>query len=68
VLVKQFADRQLRVPPAVVHYLTARMERSFAACRRVVDLLDHHALASGRAITTALAREVLARLDGERSA
>lgn len=59
VLVKQFADRQLRVPPAVVHYLTARMERSFAACRRVVDLLDQRALASGRAINTALAREVL---------
>ena len=65
VLVKQFADRQLRVPPAVVHYLTARMERSFAACRRIADLVDHHALASGRPITTALAREVLARLDGE---
>jgi len=65
VLVKQFADRQLRVPPAVVHYLIARMERSFAACRRVVDLLDQRALASGRPITTTLAREVLARLDGE---
>ncbi len=65
VLIKQFADRQLRVPPAVVHYLTARMERSFAACRRVVDLLDQRALASGRPITTALAREVLAHLEGE---
>jgi chromosomal replication initiation ATPase DnaA len=59
VLVKQLADRQLRVPPAVVHYLTARMERSFAACRRVVDLLDQLALASGRPINTALARDVL---------
>ncbi len=59
VLVKQFADRQLRVPPAVVHYLVARMERSFAACRRIVDLLDHLALASGRPITTTLARDVL---------
>jgi chromosomal replication initiation ATPase DnaA len=65
VLVKQFADRQLRVPPAVVHYLTARMERSFAACRRVVDLLDQRALASGRPVTTTLAREVLAHLEGE---
>jgi chromosomal replication initiation ATPase DnaA len=59
VLVKQFADRQLRVPPSVVHYLAARMERSFAACRRVVDLVDQRALASGRPINTALAREVL---------
>lgn len=65
VLLKQFADRQLRVPPAVVHYLIARLERSFAACRRVVDLLDQRALASGRRINTALAREVLAAM-GER--
>lgn len=64
VLVKQLADRQLRVPPAVVHYLVARMERSFAACRRVVDLLDHRALVSGRPINTALARDVL-RLMGD---
>jgi chromosomal replication initiation ATPase DnaA len=59
VLVKQFADRQLRVPPAVVHYLVARMERSFAACRRVVDLVDRLALVRGRPINIALARDVL---------
>ncbi len=59
VLIKQLGDRQLRVPPAVVHYLVARMERSFAACRRVVDLVDGMALASGRPINMTLARDVL---------
>ncbi|MFW5834157.1 MAG: HdaA/DnaA family protein [Pseudomonadota bacterium] len=63
VLVKQFADRQLRVPPAVVHYLVTRMERSFVAARRVVQVLDAHALASRRPITVALAREALGWLD-----
>lgn len=65
VLVKQFADRQLRVPPAVVHYLAVRMERSFAACRRVVDLVDRLALTRARTINQGLARDVLALLNGD---
>ena len=35
-LVKLFADRQLAPDPAVVDYLAVRIERSFAAVRRVV--------------------------------
>ncbi len=66
VLVKQLADRQLRVAPSVVHYLVARMERSFVAARRLVMLLDAHALAHRRPITVALAREALGWL-GERN-
>jgi chromosomal replication initiation ATPase DnaA len=66
VLVKQFGDRQLRVPPGVVHYLVMRMERSFVAARRVVEVLDAHALSSGRPITVALAREALGWLDHDR--
>ncbi len=61
VLVKLFADRQLRPPPAVVSFLVARMERSYAAARTMVATLDKHAMASGRAITVPLAREVLER-------
>ncbi len=59
VLVKQFADRQLRVAPGVVAYLVARIERSFAAVRRVVEALDAAALADRRNITVALARDAL---------
>lgn len=59
VMVKQFADRQLRVSPEVIAYLVPRLERSLAAVRRVVDALDKAALAGQRGITIPLAREVL---------
>ncbi|MGE0256088.1 MAG: DNA replication protein [Alphaproteobacteria bacterium] len=59
VLVKLFADRQLRVAEEVVAMLVARIERSFAAAAAAVDALDRAALAGGRAVTPALVREVL---------
>ncbi len=63
ILIKHFMDRQIRVDPAVVTYLLGRMERSFAAARRVVAALDLAGLAEKRGITVPLAREVLRRLD-----
>lgn len=63
VLLKQFSDRQLDVEPHVIAYLSARMERSMATARRLVEELDRASLAAGRAITRALAGEVLARID-----
>ncbi len=62
VMVKQFADRQVRVAPDVVAFLVPRLERSLAAVRDVVAALDGAALAEGRAITVPLARQVLHRL------
>ncbi|MBM3558706.1 MAG: DNA replication protein, partial [Alphaproteobacteria bacterium] len=59
VLVKLFADRQLRIGEEVVALLVGRMERSFAAAVGAVDALDRAALAGGRAVTPALVREVL---------
>lgn len=59
VLVKLFADRQVTVPPNLIPYLLARIERSIAAARQVVARLDAAALARGRPITRALAAEVL---------
>ena len=59
VLVKLLADRQLRVGVAVVEYVLARMERSFAAAGELVDKLDRLALAEKREITVPLARRVL---------
>jgi len=58
-IVKQLADRQLRVEPDVLAYLLARMERSFAAARRLVDALDRASLRAGRPIRLPLARTVL---------
>ncbi len=64
VLVKLFADRQLRVGPEVISYLVARMERSLAAARGLVAALDARALAARRGITVPLARAVLEELAG----
>lgn len=62
-LVKQFADRQLRVEPGVIDYLLSRMERSFASARRLVEALDRASLRARRPIGLGLAREVLASLE-----
>lgn len=59
VLVKLFADRQLRVDEALVAYLLARTERSLSAVRALVDILDREALRRQRPITRMLAAEVL---------
>ncbi len=63
VLVKLFADRQLRVGPDVLAFLLARMERSFAAARALVAAIDEAALAQRREISVALARAVMAMAD-----
>ncbi|MBK1697518.1 HdaA/DnaA family protein [Rhodovibrio salinarum] len=59
VLIKLFADRQLRVAPEVVRFLLLRMERSFAEAERIVDALDAASLAERKEITVPLARQVL---------
>jgi len=58
-IVKFCADRQLAVDEAVVSYLATRIERSYAALRKAVELLDSEALRLGRPVTRALAAELL---------
>jgi chromosomal replication initiation ATPase DnaA len=58
-IVKFCADRQLAVDETVVSYLATRIERSFAAARQAVELLDTEALRLGRPVTRALAAELL---------
>jgi len=58
-IVKFCADRQLTVDEAVVGYLANRIERSYAAARDTVAILDREALRMGRPITRALASEIL---------
>jgi chromosomal replication initiation ATPase DnaA len=58
-IVKFCADRQLAVDEAVVSYLATRIERSYAAARQAVELLDSEALRLGRPVTRALAAELL---------
>ena len=58
-IVKFCTDRQLGVDESVVSYLTTRIERSYAAVRQTVELLDSEALRLGRPVTRALAAELL---------
>jgi chromosomal replication initiation ATPase DnaA len=62
ILVKHFADRQVRVSRAVIAYLIRRMERSFAAARSLAAHLDAAALRGGTAVTIPLARKIVAQL------
>jgi chromosomal replication initiation ATPase DnaA len=59
VLVKLFRDRQITVPPNLIAYLAPRIDRSIGAARDIVARLDARALADSRAITRALAAEML---------
>jgi len=65
VLVKHFADRQLRVPPQVIGYIVPRMERSFAMAAALAARLDELALAAGRGVSLAFAREALAEFGAD---
>lgn len=57
-IVKLCLDRQLNVDEALVNYVASRIERSFAAARKAVALLDAEALRRGRPVTRALAAEL----------
>jgi len=58
-IVKFCADRQLAVDEQVVSYLATRLERSYAAARQAIELLDSEGLRQGRPVTRALASELL---------
>lgn len=61
-LVKQFDDRQLVVSATLIPYLVARIERSAAAVRDVVDRIDHAALQARKPVSQKLAARVLDNL------
>ena len=58
-IVKFCADRQLAVDEQVVSYLATRLERSYAAARQAIEVLDSEGLRQGRPVTRALASELL---------
>lgn len=62
ILVKHFADRQLRVEPEIIAYLVPRMERSFATAAALAGRLDMLALSAHRPAGLGLARRALEEL------
>lgn len=65
VLVKHFADRQLKVEADVVGYMVKRMERSMEAARELVAAIDALALAERRNVTVPLVRRAIGRTTPE---
>ncbi len=58
VLVKQFSDRQILPSLDVIKYILRRMERSYAAARKIVNEIDALALSEKKPITIPLVRKV----------
>ncbi|HLU92455.1 MAG TPA: DnaA/Hda family protein [Pedomonas sp.] len=59
-LVKQFRDRGLDVPPDVIDFLMPRLERHYGRIHAVVEAIDLTALEKRRPVTVPLVRQVLA--------
>ena len=57
-LVKLSADCQLVLDESVVSYLVNRIDRSFAAARTAIQILDDEAMRRHRPVTRALAIEL----------
>ena len=53
------ADRGIAVPGDVADYLVPRIERSYVAVERVVELIDRALLSHHRRITVPMARRTL---------
>ena len=64
VMVKLFADRQIRIEADVVAYAALHCEQSLEAVADFVAAVDEAALAEGRRITRPLAAQTLAGLPG----
>jgi chromosomal replication initiation ATPase DnaA len=59
VLIKLFSDRQLQIAPEVPAFVISRIERSFAALHRAVDLIDQISLSLKRPVTVHLVSSIL---------
>ena len=59
VLVKLFADRQIKVPPNLIGYMLQHMDRSIAVARDLVAALDARSLAEHRPVSRAMAADLL---------
>ncbi len=68
VMVKLFADRQIRIEAEVVAYAALHCEQSLEAVSRFVAAVDEAALAEGRRITRPLAAKTLAAFSEEKPA
>lgn len=59
VMRKQFADRQLLVDDEIISYLAARIERTLAKVKTLVEILDKNALSEQKKITIPFVKKLL---------
>ena len=59
IIVKQFADRQVKISEKVVNYIMKNTERSFSAIRALVSKIDEISMAEKKKITTAIVKKAL---------
>ena len=59
VLVKLFADRQIAVDESTIAYMLARMERSAAFARLIVEAVDRRSLQEGAGVTRGFVARIL---------
>lgn len=62
VIAKLFADRQITPKADVIPYMIRRIDRSFAAAQRAVEMLDTASLVQKRALTRNLAAATLDKM------
>lgn len=58
-LLKIFMDRQLQLPPHILHYILQRMERSYAGIQNLVHHIDHVSLSLHKSITIPLIKSIM---------
>ena len=63
ILAKLFVDRQLAPDPAIIDYLSKRIERTGGAAAAVVEAIDQMALSKRTPINLSHARKVIEKLD-----
>lgn len=59
VIAKLLTDRHIRAEDGLIPYLAKRIERSWKAAERMVEMLDYASLSGKRRVSVALARELL---------
>ena len=64
-MLKLFNDRQITPSQELLNYPLKNMQRSFSYARKLVEEIDNISLAKKRAISIAIAKEVIASLDSD---
>ena len=67
VILKQFDDKQIKVSPEFVTFVSKRINRSFDSIREFVNLIDQVGLKRKRDITIPIASELIKALDKRRA-